>query len=233
MSQPAVWVTGASSGIGKFAALRFAENGHNVIVSSRNKSDLVNYIARENSNIHVFPMDITSTEEVDSTYNKISKEFDIECLINNAGVTVFKSAAETTEEETLSIINTNLTGAVRLTTKVLPKMIEMNKGTIINILSIAANTVFKKSSVYSASKAGLKAYANVLREEVRENNIRVINVYPGATRTPIWPNAALEEFGERMMSPDDIAKIIYDAYSNNYSSVIEDIIIRPIQGDFK
>ncbi len=233
MGKSVVWVTGASSGIGKFTALKFANNDHEVIVSSRNKTELDNYLAKESKHIHVFPLDVTKPEDLDVTYKKISKEFEIDCLINNAGVTAFKSVQESTEEELRTVIETNLMGAIRLTQKVLPSMIERRKGTIINILSVAADAVFKKSGIYSASKAGLKAFARVLREEVREYNIRVINIYPGPTRTPIWPNSALENFGERMMSPDDIADAIYTAYSNDNSAVYEEILLRPMQGDLK
>jgi short-subunit dehydrogenase len=110
-------------------------------------------------------------------------------------------------------------------------MIEQKQGTIINILSVAAETVLTKSSIYAASKAGLQAYTKVLREELRENNIRIINVLPGATRTPIWPNSALEKYGERMMSPAELAKFIYQVYSINSNLVPEEITIRPIKGD--
>lgn len=233
MGKPVVWVTGASSGIGKSIALLLAENNYEVIVSSRNKSELEKYLANENDNIHVFPLDITDAEKVEKTIEKIQKDFEIDCLINNAGVTVFKSVVDSTEEDLTALINTNLIGAIRLSQKVLPGMIQRRKGTIINILSVAAEAVFQKSGIYSASKAGLKAFAKVLREELREFNIKVINVYPGATRTPIWPNFALENYGEKMMSPEDIAKIIFNVYITEGSAVFEEIFIRPMHGDLK
>lgn len=233
MSMNSVWITGASSGIGKSLALFFADKNLNVIASSRNETELKNYLAKESDLIHPFPMNVSAAESVNSVYKEVTKDFEIDCLINNAGVTVFKPISETTEEELQMLIDTNLTGAIRLTQKVLPEMIKRKKGTIINILSVASETVFVKSGVYSASKAGLKAFAKVLREEVREYNIRVINIYPGATRTPIWPHLALENFGERMMSPEDIAKVVFDAYSNESSAVYEEVVLRPIEGDLE
>ncbi|RMD49122.1 MAG: SDR family oxidoreductase [Ignavibacteria bacterium] len=233
MGKPAIWVTGASSGIGKSIALKFIDSQKNVIVSSRNEKELNNYLAKESDLIKVFPVDVTDAENVKSTFTNISDEYDIDCLINNAGVTSFTPVENSTEEDLTKIINTNLSGAIRLIQQVLPGMIERKHGTIINILSVAADVVFKNSAIYSASKAGLKAFAKVLREEVRKHNIRVINIYPGATRTPIWPNNALEEFGERMMSPDDIANLIYELYQNNSTAIAEEIVLRPIQGDLK
>jgi short-subunit dehydrogenase len=110
-------------------------------------------------------------------------------------------------------------------------MINNNSGTIINILSVVTEKIFTKSSAYSASKAGLLAYVNVLREEVRANNIKVINVIPGATKTPIWHPKAIEKNSERMMSPKEIADIIYDLHLLEGIMVPEQLTLRPIQGD--
>ena len=63
------------------------------------------------------------------------------------------------------------------------------------------------------------------------NNIRVINIYPGATKTPIWPNKALEKFSSRMINPDKIADIVFDAYSIQGNIVTEEIVLRPAMGD--
>ncbi len=88
-------------------------------------------------------------------------------------------------------------------------------GTIINILSVAAKKIFTNSSIYAASKAGLEIFSKVLREEVRENNIRIINIYPGATSTEIWPENAINKFSDKMMTPEKLADFIYDIYSNS------------------
>ena len=110
-------------------------------------------------------------------------------------------------------------------------MIKKKKGTIINILSVASKKIFTQSSVYSASKAGLEMYMNILREEVRKYNIRIINIFPGATKTAIWPDEMLEQFGKRMMLPEDIAALIFSLYNSNNSVVPEEIVLRPIKGD--
>jgi len=110
-------------------------------------------------------------------------------------------------------------------------MMNKNSGTIINILSVVTEKIFTKSSVYSASKAGLLAYTNVLREEVRTNNIKIINVIPGATKTPIWHPKAIEKNSERMMSPKEMASVIYEMHSLNGIMVPEQLTLRPIQGD--
>lgn len=228
-----VWITGGSSGIGKALTLEFSQNGYQVAASARTKKALerIKKEAETDANLDLYPADITKFEEVKKTVGKINGKSNISCVINNAGLTSFKLAEENSIEEIESIIATNLIGAINTIKAVLPTMIAQKKGTIINILSVAANNIFTKSSAYAASKAGLRAYAQVLREEVREHNIRVINILPGATRTPIWPNEALEKYGERMMSPTDLAKLVREVYSIDSNLVAEEIQIRPIKGD--
>jgi short-subunit dehydrogenase len=77
----------------------------------------------------------------------------------------------------------------------------------------------------------LLAYTNVLREEVRKYNIKVINILPGATKTPIWSSEMLNKYANKMMSPEDLALFIYSVYDLDSSLVTEEITIRPICGD--
>ena len=231
-----VWITGASSGIGRSLSKAFVEKGFNVAAASRNL-DLLNRLAEEYKNFEgeflPFKLDIRNAEETLKLSEKLRKNYKIDCLINNAGVTVFASAEETTTEQAENIIATNLLGSIYATKAVLPEMKNSGKGTIINIVSVAAETIFKESSVYAASKSGMAAFAKVLREEVRENNIRVVNIYPGAVRTPIWDNEVLEKKSELMMSPDDVAKFALSVYENKANMIAEEITLRPVTGDLE
>ena len=230
----AVWITGATSGIGREIALTFARKGQVVIASARRLEELERMSASEDfetGKIIPIPLDISDVESITSAYEKINEKYFIECLINNAGVSSFKNAVENTQQEIKNIIDTNLTGTISITRTVLPEMIKAASGRIMNILSVTTKKIFTNSSVYSASKAGLEAYMNVIREELREYNIRITNIYPGATKTPIWPNSALEKFSSRMMKPDSVAKIIYDVFEQKDNIVPEEIVLRPIKGD--
>lgn len=229
-----VWITGASSGIGKELALEFARQGETVFATARKISALESIkkeLGENASKLLTFSLDVSDKNAIKNFYDSVSNKYSISCLINNAGATSFKKADQDTAEEVEMIVNTNLLGSIYTIRTVLPKMIEENSGTIINMLSVVTKKIFTGSSAYSASKAGLMAYSNSLREEVRKNNIRVINVSPGATQTPIWPNTALEKHSYRMMSPAEVAKFIYHVYSIKTNLVVEDIVIRPIQGD--
>jgi short-subunit dehydrogenase len=78
---------------------------------------------------------------------------------------------------------------------------------------------------------GLMGYSNVLREEVRDSNIRVINIIPGSTETPIWSRNVREENQERMMKPESIARVIVSSFLHKDNIVPEEIILRPLHGD--
>lgn len=231
MNQKTVWITGASAGIGKALSIKFTNKNHFVFGSGRRKNPFNNINGFNKNNFKYLQNDVSNYEEVISAYNEINKDFQIDCLINNAGISSFKPFIENTQEDIDTILKTNLNGSIYTIKSVLPKMIKRKSGTIINILSVASKKIFTNSSIYAASKAGLENFSKVLREEIREYNIRIINIYPGATATEIWPESAINNFSDKMMSPADLANFIYDVYSNTSSLSPEEIIVRPITGD--
>lgn len=229
-----VWITGTSSGIGRALTIEFAKNDQTVIATSRNKSLIKNFkseLGSKSKNVIPYELDIRDYYSIQSFYSDVSKSFTLTTLINNAGLSSFKPASEDSVEEIKNIIDVNLLGAIYCIKTILPDMISRNSGTIINILSVVTQKLFTNSSAYSASKSGLMAYSKVLREEVRNKNIRVLNVYPGATKTSIWPNNVLEKYSHRMITPEEIAKVVYQIYIQKSNVVTEEILLRPIQGD--
>ena len=232
-SKENIWVTGASSGIGKSIAIAYANSGYNVFATARRRDELnlLSSSVQEGAIISIDQLDICSKENVYSFVDKTFAGSGIDCLVNNAGITSFNKIENNLIEEIESIIQTNLTGAVYAIKAVLPLMIKKNKGTIINILSVVTEKIFQQSGAYSASKAGLKAFSQVLREEVRKYNIRVINVYPAATDTGIWSDDTRSKHSNRMMKPTDVADAILSIYKQTGNIVTEEIVLRPIEGD--
>lgn len=229
-----IWVTGASSGIGRAIALEFAKVGCNVFVSARRAQELERLkdeAGKASDNIFPFPCNVASSTNVDQTVKKIINEFDLTCLINNAGLTSFKHAADNSVNEINDIINTNLLGSIYSIKSVLPTFIKNEGGTIFNVLSVVVKKTFTRSSVYAASKMGLLGYSNSLREEVRKHNIRVINIIPGATETSMWSQEVRKEKSEVMMNPESIARIIVSTYLQKDNMVTEEIVLKPITGD--
>ena len=232
--KPAVWITGASSGIGRASAVEFAKIGGRVFVSARRVTELERLnreLKKEDMSVDIFPCNVASSANVDQTVKRILAESDVDCLVNNAGVTSWKLAEENSTNEIDDVINTNLLGSIYTIKYLLPHFIERGGGTIINILSIVTKKIFTHSSAYAASKMGLLGYTDVLREEVRKHKIRVINVIPGTTETPMWPTKVREEHSERMLNPEEIARIIVSAYLERSNMVTEEILVRPMEGD--
>jgi 3-oxoacyl-[acyl-carrier protein] reductase len=229
-----IWITGASSGIGRATAKEFATVGCNVFVSARRISELERLkdeLGELGERVFVFPCNVASSANVDQTVKKIASDFRIDCLINNAGITSFKFAEDNSTNEINDIINTNLLGSIYTIKSVLPLFKENNSGTIINILSVVVKKVFTKSSVYAASKMGLLGFSESLREEVRKYNVRVINVIPGATETSMWTQDVRKKNSERMIQPESIARMIVSAYLQKDKLVTEEIVVRPQEGD--
>jgi short-subunit dehydrogenase len=230
----AIWITGASSGIGRASAAEFAKIGSKVFVSARRVTELERLkkeLKKDDLSVDIYPCNVASAANVDQTVKKMLLVSDVDCLINNAGITSWKLAEENSTNEIDDVINTNLLGSIYSIKYLLPHFIERGGGTIINILSVVTKKIFTHSSAYAASKMGLLAYANVLREEVRRHKIRVINVIPGTTETPMWPPKVREEHSERMLDPEEIARIIVSAYLEKSNMVTEEILVRPIEGD--
>lgn len=230
-----VWVTGATEGIGKAIAEVFVEAGHTVVCSSRRKGKLisvVNGINKSGGNAKAIECDISKEQDVKRTVKKILKEYgNIDALINNAGVTEFKSFIDSSIKDYDNIMNVNLRGSFLCMKEVLPGMIKRKEGQIINILSVAAITTFENSSLYAASKAGLKAMSEGLRKEVRSKGIKVINIMPGATATNMWDKDFLKDNFNRMMTSEDIGRLTLDVFNQPKALVTEDIVVRPIKGD--
>jgi len=227
-----IWVSGASSGIGKAIVNEALAKGLSVVATSRDAKKLQLLSNELNSGtLVVSQCDVSDSKSVEEFYKKTFSSEGPDALVNSAGITVFKNAAETSIAEVDGIIKTNLLGSVYAIHSVLPSMISKKRGTIINISSVASIKVLKGSSIYSATKAGLLQYSRVLREEVREHNIKVIDVLPGATETPIWDEKVRNRHKDRMMKPEDVAAFVVELLTGSGNMVAEEIVLRPVTGD--
>lgn len=229
-----VWITGTSSGIGRALAVEFAKNNIFVIGTARRLELLINLqidLGEHRINFEPHQLDVTDKTAISLFYKNILPNYKVDCLINNAGITSFKKAMDDSIEDIENILRVNLFGSIYTIKTVLPDMLERQSGTIINILSMVTQKIFTSSSAYTASKSGLLGYTKVLREEVRDKNIRVINILPGATATEIWSNEVIRKNSNSMMDAESIAKLVYRLYSEKSNMVIEEIILRPLKGD--
>jgi short-subunit dehydrogenase len=230
--QTGVWITGASSGIGKAAVKEFASVGFNIFASARRVTELDRLKEEiKSEHLEIYPCNVASQANVEQTFKKITAENQIDCLVNNAGITSFKSAEENTIKEIDDVINTNLLGSIYTIKSILPHMKKIGGGTIISMLSVVTGKTFTNSSIYTASKMGLLGYLKVLREEVRDYNIRIVNIIPGATESAMWTREMREQHSHRMMNPESIARLMVSSFLQKDNMVAEEIIVRPIEGD--
>jgi short-subunit dehydrogenase len=231
-----IWVTGASHGIGLAIARKLADNNAKVILSARSQDSFRDVIPifADSNNVFFFPCDVSKTNSVSKTYYKISAGVgEVDVLINNAGIAIFKLFNDMTLEDFEAMNCVNYKGVFLCTKAVLPSMIERKSGIILNINSVSSHTVFRNASLYAASKAASLAMSRHIRNEVREHGIKVVDILPGATETPIWSEHARQKYSEKMMQPEDIADVVFNTINLCLNDRIhpEEIIVRPQGGD--
>jgi 3-hydroxy acid dehydrogenase/malonic semialdehyde reductase len=187
MSQPATtgdsvaFITGASSGIGRAVAERFAREGRKLILMARRKERLDALAQQLNVPCHVIGCDVRDGEAVAQAIASLPEPFrDIDILVNNAGLALGVTPAQTTPwSDWQQMIDTNCTALAWLTHQILPGMVARNRGHIINIGSIAGSYPYAGGSVYCGSKAFVKQFSLALRADLNHTRVRVTNIEPG------------------------------------------------------
>jgi short-subunit dehydrogenase len=228
-------VTGGSKGIGKAIIEKFASQQFDVVTCARKSEDLQKMKAEVEEK---FPGTSVFCKSADMSDKNQVKEFtdfvthlnrEVDVLVNNAGH--FIPGEITTEPEgTLeSMINANVYSAYYTTRGLVEKMKKRRTGHIFNICSIASIKAYANGGSYAISKFAMLGFSKCLREELRECNIRVTAVMPGATKTRSWEGVNLPD--DRFMKVEDVAETVFSAYSLSERSVVEEIIIRPQLGD--
>jgi NADP-dependent 3-hydroxy acid dehydrogenase YdfG len=184
-----VFITGATSGIGKSCAYAFAKEGANLIISAR-RLELVNEIAedlKKQYGIKVFgyKLDVRNREEIISSTNTLPAEWrNIDFLINNAGLAIgFDKFYDDDPSNWEQMIDTNVKGLLYVTHAILPLMFENGGGHIINIGSIAGHEAYPKGAVYCATKHAVDAITRSLRMDTIDKNIKVSTIDPGLVET--------------------------------------------------
>lgn len=187
-------------------------------------------LARIGTEILPAVCDVRDEDSVAVMMTEVKRKFGrIDILVNNAGISHLSTpAAKVSHALWKDVIETNLTGLFLVTQAALPLM---KKGSVIvNNLSVAAKVAFTGMSAYNASKAGALAFTNTLREELREQGIKVVALIPGATDTEIWETLWPEAPREKMMSAEAVAQALIGVLSVPEDGTVEELIIRPNVG---
>jgi short-subunit dehydrogenase len=228
-------ITGASKGIGKAIAEKFAANGYSLFLCARTESELA---ATANSIAQKFPgitveytiCDVSKKNELKAFADWVlNKAKNVDVLINNAGSFVPGQVHEEEDGTIEYLMETNLYSAYYLSRYLLPSMMDKKSGHIFNICSIAALKAYKYGGSYSITKYAMTGLSVNLRDEMREYGVKVTAVYPGAAYTASWEGSGIP--AERMMTANDIAEMIYTSSSLSPQACVEEIVIRPQLGD--
>ncbi|KAI4256022.1 MAG: hypothetical protein LQ352_002293 [Teloschistes flavicans] len=242
-------ITGASSGIGKSTALEFARTSPQslkLILTAR-RLDSLNALAEDikkevGSGVHVLPLklDVSKPDQVRGFVASLPPDFkEIDVLVNNAGlVKGVAKAPDILEEDTETMISTNVTGLINMTQAVLPifkKRDEGGRGDIINIGSIAGREGYPGGSIYCATKAAVRTFTDALRKELIATRIRVMEVDPGQVETEFSivrfngdkSKADAVYTGCEPLTPDDIAEVVVFNAGRRENVVVADTLIFP------
>ncbi|MEO3876560.1 oxidoreductase [Nonomuraea sp. B12E4] len=174
-------VTGASSGIGRAAALELLRAGH-IVYGAARRVHMMEAIREAGG--HALPMDVTKEEDLQRVVHTILDEHQrIDVLVNNAGATVHGAVEDTPLELARDEFEVNVFAPARLTQLVLPQMREQRSGTIVNVSSIGGEIALPLGAWYYASKHALEAFSDTLRQEVEQFGIDVVVIQPGIIKT--------------------------------------------------
>lgn len=231
-------ITGASSGIGKATALAFAKAGIHVALVSRSSDKLaaVADSARQcGVSAGVYPLDLANVESVREGIRAIAEDFGpIDILVNNAGMGYTGSLMDTPLGDWQRVIDLNLTSVFQCIQGILPMMRDRRSGTIINVVSIAAQQVFAGWGAYCVSKFGLLALSKTLAVEERPHGLRVTAICPGSVNTPIWDSETVKSDFDRsaMLTPEIVAQTILQAALLPVGAAIEELTLLSSRGVF-
>lgn len=235
-----VVITGASSGIGRATAIRFASLGHPLLLLARRidkleELNLPNTLCRK--------VDVTDLDSFQTAVNEAESQFgEVDLIVNNAGIMLLGNAITQNPQEWQQMLNVNVMGVLNGVKTVLGKMVARQGGTIINISSIAGRKTFPDHAAYSATKFAVHALTENIRGEVAGSNVRMTVIAPGVVETELlshttdnnivdgykqWKASTIEQG----LNPDDIARAIEFAYSQPQNVCIREIVIADTRQD--
>lgn len=232
-------ITGATSGIGKACAGKFAANKYNLIITGRRNDRLLELRSdlEKQYGIAVLALcfDVQDRAAVDAAFKDLPHQWQkIDVLINNAGLALGRDSFEDADmNDWETMLNTNVHGLLYVSKAILPFMLKEKKGHIINMGSVAGKEVYEKGNVYCASKFAVDAITKAMRIDLLKHNIKVTGIHPGAVETEFSlvrfkgddKTARSAYNGITPLTGEDIADTIYYCASLPAHVCINDLVI--------
>lgn len=233
------FITGATSGIGKATAELFAQNKIRLILCGR-RTERLQELKESLSvltQVTTLEFDVSKRKDVETAIRSLPKDFqNIDILINNAGnAHGLATIQDGSIDDWDAMLDINVKGLLYVSKAIIPKMIENNKGFIVNIGSTAGKEVYRNCNVYCASKFAVNALNKSMRLDLNEYNIRVAGIHPGLVETEFsdvrfkgdTERAKTVYKGYKALQAEDVADIINFVVTRPYHVNIEDLVVYP------
>jgi len=229
LEQRSAIVTGGTRGIGLAVAKSLAEVGAAVAICGRKQDDVDRAVyeisSQTEGKIVGKTADVSNSEQVTELFRFVDEAFgSLDILINNAGVGIFKPAADLTLEDWHRVIDTNLTGAFYCSHEALPRLRQRGGGYIINMSSLAGKNPFAGGAAYNASKFGLNGFSEAMMLDHRYDDIRVSYIMPGSVDTQFGSHTTGAEW---KIAPEDISAVVLMLLQMPQRTLVSRVEIRP------
>ena len=227
-----IFITGASSGIGKETAKYFSRQGWRVIATMRNLKkgeDL-----KDLPNVVIMPLDVSDSQQIKETCQKALADYDVDVLLNNAGYGVMAPLERMPEDAIHKVFNTDVLGTMLVTQQFIPHFKKRRAGAILTTTSLAAIIALPRDSVYGAAKRAQQGMLESLYYEMKPFNVFVKAMIPGGNKTnfqtPINDRTGYEEAAahqqeyllhgnEEFPGPEEAAQVIYGAATDEKDQI--------------
>lgn len=239
-------ITGATSGIGEACARRFAVGGYDLILTGRNKEKLEKLqqeLNADGTDVKLLVFDVRNREAATGAVNSLNDKWrDIDVLVNNAGLALgLDKEYEGNMDDWETMIDTNIKGLLTMTRLIVPRMVERNRGHVINMGSLAGEGAYAGGNVYCATKSAVKAISDGLRIDLADTCVRVTTIKPGLVET----NFSVTRFhgdkekadnvykGIKPLTGTDIADVVfYAANAPAHVQIAEVLVLATHQATF-
>lgn len=228
-------ITGATQGIGKAIAEKFLKEGWDIAICARSSHDLKSLqlkwqLQYPDAKVVAIVADMEHNDQVLAFAETVLHEFEaIDVLVNNAGLFLPGTLADEPQGLLERLMSINLYSAYHLTRFFLPSMKKNKAGHIFNMCSVASLRAYENGGAYSITKYALQGFSDNLRMELMPDGIKVTSIMPGATWSRSWEGAPIDK--SQLMTPEDIATLVWTASQLSPQANVEQIVIRPLKGD--
>lgn len=230
LSDKCVLITGASRGIGRAIALRFARAGANLVIAARNRQELqelASEIEAMGRRCLVSQTDLRSPDQITALVEQALDQFGrIDILVNNAGIGFWARVTELTLEQYDEMFDVNMRALFLLTRAVLPQMIARGDGHIVNIASTSSRWTYPDGTLYCASKFAVLGFNEALAKELRTTGVRVTAICPGQVNTYLGGSGP-DSWEEGMLHGDDVAELALQAVTLPAHAIVTEMVVWP------